>query len=413
LTRLAIVLWAAVLAGVCVKTLLSPRSHSCYPIFAGAARNWVEGLPLYSPGGPPSPDLDCYRYSPLIAVLLVPLGLLPDPVGGVLWRLLNGAAFLGGLAWWSRAAHSPPAHRKQSALPEPEAPAGAWLTEPEAPARAWLALLVLPLAIGNLHNGQANLLVLGLLLAAMAAVAQERWTWAATCTALACLLKVYPLALGLLLATRYPRAFGLRLAGMIAVGLLMPFALQDSSFVAEQYQSWFACLRADDRSGFPVEYGYRDFQHLCRVAGLPISTEVYRGIQVLAGAALAGLCLAGQRAGWERRRLLRFLFGGACCWMTLFGPATESCTYVLIGPALAWAMVELAAGPRRQVAGVWLGTAYSLLLVAQAACWFPGGRSVQALGLQPLAALVLVVYLVLQAWALNSKGVEQQSPGSR
>jgi glycosyl transferase family 87 len=139
-------LWAVVLLLLCGWRLVSPHRHSVYPIFAGAARGWLSAQDLYRKEAEP------YRYSPFVTVLLVPLGVLPDAAGGVLWRCLNAAALLLALAWWCAAA-----------LPRP-------LTGDQ---RALVLLLVLPLAVGNLHNGQSNPLVLAFLLAAVTAVARS------------------------------------------------------------------------------------------------------------------------------------------------------------------------------------------------------------------------------------------------
>src|SRR5713101_4466051 len=186
--RLAVGLWAAAFVTVCARFLEPQHGHSVYPIFVGAARNWLAGADLYQPCAEP------YRYSPLVAVLFVPLSLLPDQLGEVLWRVLNVAVFLGALAWWCRAVLPQPLTRGQVAL---------------------MFLLVLPLSVGNLHNGQSNTLVLGLILAAVAALATadksgaagRRCALAGVCTAVACLFKVYPAAVGLLLLAVHPRRF--------------------------------------------------------------------------------------------------------------------------------------------------------------------------------------------------------------
>src|SRR5262249_28849320 len=143
--RLALALWAAVVVGICVRVLLVPRASSVYPIFASAGRGWLHGEALY-----PGPEgLDTFRYSPPGAGLFAPLGLLPDALGGCLWRLLNAAVYLAAFAWWRRAA----------------LPGGETLRRGTLAA---LWLLLLPLSVGNLNNGQSNLLVTGLLLAAVA-----------------------------------------------------------------------------------------------------------------------------------------------------------------------------------------------------------------------------------------------------
>src|SRR2546425_10706665 len=73
--RLAFSLWATVLLVICIRGLLNARTNSVYPIFAGAARSFLAGADLYAASGSP------YRYSPLVAGLLVPFSLWPDHLG--------------------------------------------------------------------------------------------------------------------------------------------------------------------------------------------------------------------------------------------------------------------------------------------------------------------------------------------
>src|SRR4051812_26614872 len=137
--RWAVGAWLAVLLVVCGQALLRPRFRSLYPTYAAAGRDWLAGRTLYRDHWEPYEDQ--FRYSPLVAALLVPFHLLPEGPGAALWRLVNAGALLGGLGWWLRAA----APRAVSAR-----------------ARALLFLLVLPLALASLQNGQANPLMTGL-----------------------------------------------------------------------------------------------------------------------------------------------------------------------------------------------------------------------------------------------------------
>src|SRR5262249_52813425 len=88
---------------------------------------------------------------------------------------------------------------------------------------------------------------------------------AAVCLALACLFKIYPIAIGLLLVVIYPGRFGWRLLLALVLGLGVPFLLQHPEYVATQYAGWLHHLQNDDRSGFPREYWYRDLRLLCDV----------------------------------------------------------------------------------------------------------------------------------------------------
>src|SRR5206468_3756597 len=101
-----------------------------------------------------------------------PFSLLPDALGGVLWRLLGAGLFLGGFAWWARRVLPGRLSARETAA---------------------LWLLLLPLCLHSLNNGQSNVHVIGLLLIAVAAAAERRWNLAAICVAVAFCFKVYPL----------------------------------------------------------------------------------------------------------------------------------------------------------------------------------------------------------------------------
>lgn len=365
-------IWAAALLFCCVKTFVAPQSHNVYPIFANAARKWLAGEDLYRL----RPGLDVYRYSPLVTALLTPFGLLPERVGGVIWRLLNAGIYLAALAWFARAAAPFVLSRTQLAL---------------------LFLLVLPLSLTNLYNGQANTLMLGLLLAGIAGAAAERWNLSAGCIALACLFKIYPIAVGLLLAVVYPRRFAGRFAGALAFGLALPFVLQHPDYVARQYQDLLEHVRSDDRQVLSLDLWLRDLRLLFHVWLVPLTPLAYAAMQVGAGAVMALICWFGRRQGWPSRPLLTLLLALGCCWMTVLGPMAESCTYILLAPSLAVALLHAWHEARPVwVRGLLVGI-FTLLLLAQIATWFPGGRWFRNLGPQPLAGLLFLGYLMLDA----------------
>src|SRR5207245_341131 len=250
--RLAISIWATILIVICIRGLLNPRANSVYPIFAGAARSFLAGTDLYSPVQGP------YRYSPLVAALLIPFSFCPDNIGGVLWRLLNATVYLGVLAWWCRVVLPRSLSARQTAT---------------------LYLLIIPLSVGSLNNAQRNPLVLGLLLAGTAAAARQRWNLASGLLALACLFKLYPVSVGLLLATVYPRRFAGRFLIALTIGLALPFLFKPSAYVLGRYTGWWHHLMTDDRQALPIELWYRDLRLLCYSCHLPLSAIAYQTIQ--------------------------------------------------------------------------------------------------------------------------------------
>lgn len=378
--RLAVFIWVAALTVVSIRVLIKPYSQSVYPIFALAGQNWRAGEDLYV-----LHDIrfDYFRYSPIVAASFAPLSLLPDRAGTILWRLMNVVVFCGGLIWWFRAVMAGGTKCQR------------WLSAQAA----LLLLLVFPLAIGNINNGQSNALVVGLILATLAAVRETRWNTAGICMAIACLFKVYPIAVGLLLVVLYPRRFGLRLAAALAIGLALPFCFQDLSYVADQYTGWLAHMRSDDRQTWPTVSTYRDLRLILRVWLTPISGTVYVLIQLIVAAAIAAICfLKGRGKGLvAERETLLLLLALACCWMTVFGSATESCTYIFLAPSLGSMLLEL----RSEHASRWaygiVVASYALLVFAQIANWFPFGTRIQAYGPQPVAGLVFFAYMLGRA----------------
>jgi hypothetical protein len=368
--RWAAVLWAALVVSVCARGALQPHKRNLYFTWWTAAGDWVQGADLYRPYF--APPLDQFRYSPPVAALLAPWHWLPEGVGNVLWRLLNAGALLGGLAWWLRAG----------------APAA---TTPGQ--RAAVSLLVLPLALGSLNNGQPNPLLTGLLLGSVAGVAGGRWWAAAGCAALAAALKVYPLALGLLLAVAYPRRFGLRLAAALALLAALPYLCQEPGYVTRQYALWYERLRPADehRRHWPDEIAYRDLWLLLRVWGVPLAGSAYQAVQLAAAAGCAAVVAALRWRGRPASQvgLAALTLGSA--WMMLLGPATESCTYVVLAPALGWWLVrahQAAAGGRAPWAREALGLSAGLLGLCVLVGLSPNVTRFHGLGLHPLAALV-------------------------
>jgi hypothetical protein len=365
---LALAVWAAVLCAIFISKVVEPRRHTIYPILASAGREWEQGFDPYQ-WSPEKSDLDKYRYAPVVTVAMAPLARLPDWLGGTLWHALNAAVFLIGVVTFAREVW----------------PGAAALSKRTS---ALLAFLLLPLSVPSLNNGQPNALVIGCLLFGAAAVVRARWNLAAASLAVPVLFKVYPIAVVLLIALAQPRRLGWRVALAVGVGLLLPFACQQHEFVAQAYGSWIDQVASDTRRDVAPEFGYRDFFGLARVLGFTFSTHVYELVQLATALLLAGTVVRGRQLGWKTNRLVRIAVDLGCCWVILFGPATESCTYTQLAPTLAFAALE-AWQDARNTRSRWLivcvlaAFAASLLGV-----WSPFGRPISSVCL-PAGALLL------------------------
>ncbi|MFL5242921.1 MAG: glycosyltransferase family 87 protein [Gemmataceae bacterium] len=368
-TKCAILVWCFAVVLPLTRAALAPHVNSVYVIFVQAARHWSAGQDLYQVSYEP------FRYSPLVAVTFEPFSWLPDWLGGVSWRLLGAAIFLAALGWFC-----------QGLLP-------ASLSVNQ---RSVLFILASPLCVGNLNNGQSNLLMIGLLVAALSAGMKERWNLASFCVALAVLFKIYPVVVGLLLMLLYPRRFGFRFLGMLSAGLALPFLFQSPSYVLEQYAGWLRHLESNDRQLLPQGLWYIDMRLLFRLWIVPISYQGFFVVQAVTGLVIALVCWLAKKAFWPREKELILVLGLACCWMTAFGPASESATYVLLAPIASWLFLVSfqAQSPWWQRTLCFAG--YGLLLASQLANWIPGGKIFQGWGPQPLAALLFLVGILAE-----------------
>ena len=363
--RLAVLVWMIVVAGICIRAYVQPYKRTLFTTWEQAGADWENGRDLYRKSW--NPDQDQFRYSPLTAVLLVPFHHLPIRPGGVVWRLLNAAVMLFGFAAWLRTTPVTRTPRQQ----------------------AILFLLLAPLSLSSLNNGQPNPLVIGLLLAALAAVEGERWTLAALFVALATALKIYPLALGLLLAAAYPRRFLPRLVLALTLAAVLPFACQHWDYVRGQYALWLTRLGKDQRWDWPLHMAYRDLWLLIRLVHLPLTPFGYLLVQLGSAAGCAVLCVALRLRQRPRREVLLAVLALGTCWMTLCGPATESATYILLAPALAWAVVSAECDGWPRVLAFLTRISLLLFLICVVRGLWSGVNAFHALGLHPQAAVLL------------------------
>jgi hypothetical protein len=353
--RLAKALWITAIVVILVHVWLKPESNTLYKVFRAGGARWLAGTDLY-------PKVDEYIYSPFAAAFFAPFALLPDRVAGILWRVLSIGIYLAPFAAWLK---RPPAAANRAAI-------------------AWI--LLLPLSVGDIFNGQANPLVIGLLMLAILGCRAGWWMAAAFCVGVATYFKVYPLAMGLLLCVLHPRAFPWRLVLALAAIFALSLVLQRPLYAWAQYGNWFHTLGQDPRRTLDYYGTYRDFWLILRVLRVPISTKGWALLQAASGAALAGYLWMARRRGVDAGDLDFLLVTLGTCWMLLFGPATESSTYVILAPALILAWVRWRGSP--WIRGAY--ASYAFLIASQmVTSWAHQHQSAYTHLIQPIGALIL------------------------
>lgn len=371
------------LAIICVRVGVNPHKQSVYTAdYHPTGSHWLHGQEIYS-------NHRHFLYSPLCAAAFVPLSVLPLAVGNIVWRVICTAALAWVTSAWLRGGLS----RLDGAPAQPAS----------SRTRAITFLLLLPLAVGNINLGQLNVFVLVFATASVLAVRGQHWNVAALLLAAAGFMKIYPLSIGLLLAVLYPRRLAWRLALAIVLLFGLSLILQRPSHAWNEYREWYSHLIVDDRLDIDLFASWRDFGFLLRAMGLPVSDNGVRAIEVAAGGILALFLWVGQqRWAWTEDRLLGAVFYLGCSWMVLFGPATESATYVVLALPICAAFGAVLAPPVSTVQRLWFGTAYGMLVFSEVTnSWFHASTHHLAFrALQPVAALLFVAGVV---WRLNAR----------
>src|SRR5215469_3392480 len=360
------VVWVTAFVVVTARTILLSHRGTSFGTYQLAGVHWVHGENVYG-------QWMGFVYSPIVAAFFGALSCVPFVLGSIIWQLLNGLVLLGGLAAVLKVNLFPGINQRNFGI---------------------AYLLLVPLVLGNLDISQANPLVAGLLLLAIAAVRVERWNSAAWCVAIATLFKIYPIAIGLLICLIAPRRFGWRLLLAILLLLVAPFLFQHWSYVSDQYHAWIKTRTSDDRRNWPVEKLPLDLWFLLHwLARLPITPTIYRLIQLGTAGALALFCAVQTWKGWATDRVLTGLFCLASTWMTLCGPATESYTYILLAAPITLALVQAFHAPQPAWLRAWIAAAFALQLAAVArASFMPHFKPFWALSIQPFSALVFLGY---------------------
>jgi hypothetical protein len=364
--RLAWTLWLVLVAAVGIRVAVSkPTSQTVVPIYLAAGERWLRGESLYAP----AQTLDVYRNPPAIAAGFAALTPLPEKIAGLLVRGASVALFLTGLMRVRRAI-----------LPD-------W----SASRVGWLFALALVPAVPSVNNGQLNLLIAALALHGVAAAATGRWSASAGWLGLAVWVKVYPVALGLLVVLVAPRTFAVKLTAVVLLGFAVPFAFDDIATVRTEYAEYVESLQLDDRTHHDLSRVPRDWTALPRMwLNWTPPEPPTKVVSLVVAAGLAVLIFFHKRRPLGESLLVALV--GSHVWMTAFGPATEMNTYSLL--AAVAPLVLLTPGlSRRQQALAAVG--YTLLAVTVLRGMFPNDRDFNVLGPQALGTILLgAAYLI-------------------
>lgn len=307
----AINLWCILAIVASVKAIAQPDHKTVFPCFADSARNWWSDQTMYdSPG-----RITGYRYGPTFAVLVTPFSIFPNSVGGVLWNIASVTVLVLSIRSLMR-----------HVLP------GDWTDRWQA----WLLMLTLVGSARGIWSAQSNSFVFAFAAFGVSAIARNQF-WRASIWLAACVtIKMWPLALVMLLMSCFPKQLIGRFSIAMIGSAVLPFLTRPPTTVIRHYNEWFTLLTGPYRT--LRQGGYRDLYTILDSVLPSVNDNAYLLLQLgLAGGACIW-CL------WRKRHeatpeLLTSIFAIWLTWQLLVGPGTERLTFQLAAPILSWAMI--------------------------------------------------------------------------
>ncbi len=302
-----------------------------------------------------------YQYPPTLAVLIAPLGLLPYRAAAAVWVVGNLALLVLAFRWADRAL-GPVVQGIDKLLG---------------------LLLVYRMLDSDFANGNANTLVLAVLVAGFAVAGGGRALWGGALCGLAAAMKLYPLLLlpWMLVRRRWRMAGGFAI-GLAAGGIVLPaFVLGPAPFARAYAQFYEGILGPMNAAGDAYERGapggyeagqsLRALLHrLLRPIDATAHDDAIAAVNLadLPKGAVDGIYLALAVAIFAA--LLWAFRGGCLAWtgpeigavlaaMALLGPLSRKAHFVVLFPAAAagFAAVRSAWGGHRRTfwlrAGLW------------------------------------------------------------
>lgn len=353
--------WIA-LAIVCnLITLLETTERSVFPNYRAAVKNWIAVEPLYNLGG------SGFVYAPQAAMVFVPWGILPKPFGEIVWAWTNLGILAAGVYRFTRLLSTD----------------DRWFLVN--------SLVSVAMAAGCARNGQATLIITGLMILGAADAGEKRWWRATILLAIALAFKPVAFVLILLVAAIYPQMLWRLFIGT-AVVALAPYLTHPSHYVTEQFVAFYQNSRVAFGDG---ETGY--WAHLfgmLKVAGLDLPSAIQQAGRVIFAVGTLAVCwLAVKRLPANRGTYYLFAFSN--CYLMLFNSRTEGSTYAMLGPVYGLLLAEAwFQGPRTSTTvGFVLAIVATVFNFDIARILTPPPREIW---LAPFVCVVVTIYLLFR-----------------
>ncbi|MEQ8791122.1 MAG: glycosyltransferase family 87 protein [Pirellulaceae bacterium] len=304
--RHALTLWVILAIASAVKCYVQPWEHSVYPNFYKATIRWWNDDSIYTLTG--------YQYTPTFAIANSPFAWCGISAGAALFNAASIAALVAAVFVLAR-----------DVLPGRWTLAGA----------ALLLTLTFAGALRGVWASQSNALVIALVIFAASAILRQRWWTASFLLAAPVFVKLWPMALVMLVLACWPSKLWWRFPLACLALAAVPFLTRWPETVLFQHQQyWIALTHLQTiRSG-----GYRDAWTILEQFVEP-SRRAYLLLQLGGALAVLGFCLWRRWRAPSPRHAMTAVLSAWIVWQLLLGPGSERMTYGIIAPLAGWAVV--------------------------------------------------------------------------
>ncbi len=347
-----------------------------------AASRWLSGQTLYYD----SSGVGGFVYLPQAAIFFIPFSLFPPALTEILWRIVNIGTYAVGLRSFSRIAVE---SSGKELFP-------------------LMTLVTIPFAWDCARNGQATLIMTGLMLLTVTDMARSHWWRASLWLCLSVALKPLSIVL-LLLVVAGERRMTVRVLVMTGAVALVPFLAQHADYVMRQYAAFMQNTVTAAHVGV-VSHGWSTPFTALRVAGFSVPEHLQTVIRIAAAVATLLLYLVARRR-YDANNSAVFLFSLAAVYIILFSPRTETVTYALIGPAVAVFLaraylIEKRRGESIQLAIIAIAITGSAIFQR----WI--APHAERIWLPPLMATFFAAYLIFRIFTDPATRLQEESPGA-
>jgi hypothetical protein len=267
--------------------------YNNFRIFKLSFFHLIQGKDIYQLF--PAEHWDLYKYSPAFALCFGILSWMPDPIGLLLWNLINSLCLYFGIRLLPNISNE---------------------------RKSWILLFSLLEMLLSIQNTQSNGLMAGLIVLAFALAERSKYVWSTLCIVFSFYIKIYGI-LALVFYLFYPGK--LRLAAWTIFWMVffafLPLVAVSTHQLGFLYHSWLSLLLNDRSASIGVS--------LMGIMDTWFHLAYLKNVVTIAGVLLFVLPLVHIRR--YRDYTFRILYlASVLIWMVIFNHKAESPTFVIV-----------------------------------------------------------------------------------